>query len=260
MKQPQIAGILNITPDSFSDGGSFLEPAKALAHARYLWDSGADIVDLGAASSRPGAESVPAEEERRRLAPVLEALTSEAHRLSVDSHQTPIQRYALSHGVAMLNDVQGFADAAFYPELAAAQCRLVVMHKVPEPEAPPPEPLFDALRRFFDKRLAALSTAGVQSSRIIIDPGMGLFLGRRRSLSFAALKAVKRLKEEYRLPVMISVSRKSFLRMRDSMTPQTAAAASLAAEIFAAAQGASYIRTHDPLAFADGWRVWQELA
>src|SRR5262245_27025460 len=124
----RILGVVNVTPDSFSDGGRYLDPARAAAHAHQLWEAGADRVDLGPASSHPRAPSVAAEEEIRRLAPVLDRLAGHERDLSVDSFRVETQRYALARGVGMLNDVRGFADPALYPELAAADCLLVVMH------------------------------------------------------------------------------------------------------------------------------------
>lgn len=259
---PRLCGVVNITPDSFSDGGQFLDPDKALAHARALLSSGADIIELGPASSAPDAPRLTPEIEIARLSPVLAELAG-SMTLSVDSYQTEVQRFALGYDVAMLNDVHGFADESFYPELADASCQLVVMHALQQEgsadrRASPVE-IIPAIMRFFDERLAALVKAGIAEERLILDPGMGLFLGNRASASFAVLRALKELRRHYGLPMMISVSRKSFLRRKGQM-PQEAATATLAAELYAASAGVEMIRTHDPANFLEGWRIWREVA
>ena len=128
--RPLIFGIVNITPDSFSDGGRYFAADAAIAHARKLASEGADVIDLGPASSNPDAEPVPAEEEIRRLAPVMEALAADAIPLSVDSFRPETQAFALAHGAAYLNDIRGFAAPSFYPSLAASEARLVLMHSI----------------------------------------------------------------------------------------------------------------------------------
>src|SRR5271166_521144 len=130
MSPPCLFGIVNITEDSFSDGGRYLDPSDAIAHARAFVVAGAQVIDLGAAASNVGAQPVSAAEEIRRLDPVIAALAADGAQISVDSFLPEVQRFALSRGVAFLNDIQGFPDASFYPELAAASCRLVVMHAV----------------------------------------------------------------------------------------------------------------------------------
>ncbi len=262
---PRILGIVNITPDSFSDGGLYLDPERAIAHGRALRAAGADVIDLGPASSNPDAQPVSAAEEEKRLGPVLAALAGEGLSLSVDSFLTETQRYALGRGVAYLNDIQGFADEAFYPELASASCRLIVMHSVQERggadrRRPPPGSMLERVCRFFDERLSKLTAAGVNEARLILDPGMGFFLGSRREASLEVLAGLGRLRERFGLPVLISVSRKSFLRVIAGREPGQAGFATLAAELFAANSGVDYIRTHDPGALRDGLRVWRALS
>jgi dihydropteroate synthase type 2 len=140
----KILGILNITEDSFSDGGKFLNPAAALAQADRLLAEGADILDIGAASSHPDAKAVPPEVEIARLAAVVPALHDVGASLSIDTFSLPVQRWALSQGVDYLNTIHGFADPALYPDLAASKAKLIVMHMVQEAESPP-APIF--LRR-----------------------------------------------------------------------------------------------------------------
>jgi len=265
MPHPLIVGIVNITADSFSDGGRFLDPAAAVAQARALAAGGADIVELGAAASNVAAEPVPPSEEIRRLEPVIAALADSGTPLAVDTCQPETQRFALARGVAYLNDIRGFADPSVYPDLGTGLCRLVVMHAV---EAEGRAQSVDisaeeAWRRigvFFAERVARLERAGIARERLIIDPGMGLFLSTRPEASLRVLAGLGRLKDRFGLPVMVSVSRKSFLgAIAGRAAPAERGAASLAAELYAAAQGADYIRTHDPAALHDALAVTAAL-
>jgi dihydropteroate synthase type 2 len=244
-----ILGILNVTADSFSDGGRYLEPAAAIAQGRALAADGADVLDIGAASSNPDAKPVPPDVEIARLAAVLPALNGTP--LSIDSFSLPVQRWALEQNVAWLNDIQGFADPALYPALAASPAKLIVMHCVQDRGAAtrvdvPPGAIMDRLYRFFDARLAALQAAGVARDRLILDPGMGFFLGTDPQTSLTVLRNLPALKARFGLPLLVSVSRKSFLRRLTGRDAAEAGAASLAAELFAIRQGADYIRTHAP--------------
>ncbi len=260
----KILGILNITPDSFSDGGKYLEPAAAIAHAEALARDGADIIDIGAASSNPDAQAVSPEMEIERLVAVVPALKEKGLALSIDSFATPVQRWALGQGVDYLNDIHGFPDAALYPELANAPAKLIVMHMVQErgvavrTEVPPAE-IFDRVTRFFDARIAALEKAGIARDRVILDPGMGQFVGTDPENSLILLRRLGELKARYGLPILISVSRKGFLRKLVNRTVAEAGAASLATELFAHAQGADYLRTHAPAPLADALKVLKSL-
>ncbi len=262
---PKVFGILNITPNSFSDGGRFLDPEAALAHARALVADGADVIDMGGASSNPEARGVAPEVEIGRLAPAVASLKKAGVPVSVDSFSTTVQRWALAEGVAYLNDIQGFAEPAFYPELAATESRLVVMHSV-QGRGPAtrvvvaPEEIFDRVHAFFEARIAALTGAGIARERLILDPGMGFFLGTNPEASFTILRRIADLKRAFGLPVLISVSRKSFLRKLTGRGPQESGPATLAAEIFACLQGVDYLRTHDPAAISDAIAVWCVLA
>jgi dihydropteroate synthase len=261
MAFPCVVGIVNITEDSFSDGGKFLDPEDAVAHARQLIADGADIVDLGAAASNIAADPVSAEEEVRRLDPVLTTLLAEGVAVSVDSFQTETQRYALSRGAAFLNDIHGFADPNFYRELSQAECRLIVMHAVQDRGrasriALDADAVWKGMLTFFTQRIAALTASGIARDRLILDPGMGFFLSSSPEASLRMLAGIGQIKRTFGLPLLISLSRKSFLAAvtgRDN--PSERSAATLAAELFAADHGADYIRTHDPGALRDGLRV-----
>lgn len=257
---PRVFGILNITSDSFSDGGRFLDPAAAIAHGAALVHDGAHVIDIGAASSNPDAAAIDPEIEIARLAPVVAALHARGLGLSIDSFSPPVQLWALGQGVAFLNDIDGFAEPSLYPALAASTARLVVMHSVQRRGKAtrvhvPPDGIVDAAVSFFEERIAALTQAGVARARLVLDPGMGFFLGSDAEASFAMLRAIPRLKAAFGLPVLISVSRKSFLRALAGRAPLESGALTLAAELEAARLGADFIRTHDARALADGLKV-----
>jgi dihydropteroate synthase type 2 len=256
----KILGILNVTEDSFSDGGKFLAADDAIAHAEKLIADGADAVDVGAASSNPTAKPVPAETEIARLAAILPALKAKEIPLSIDSFSAPVQRWALDQGVAYLNDIHGFPDDSLYPALAKSACRLIVMHMVQEwgvaVRTPvPPWEIFGRVTAFFDARLKALTAAGIARERIILDPGMGQFVGADPQNSLILLRRLLELKARYGLPLLVSVSRKGFLRKLTGRPIEKIGPATLAAELFAARQGADIVRTHDVAALRDGLKV-----
>jgi dihydropteroate synthase type 2 len=257
---PRIIGVVNITEDSFSDGGRYLGAGAAVAHARNLFAEGADIVELGPAASNPDSAPVTAAEERRRLAPVLEQLAADGIPVSVDSFRPETHRFAISAGVACLNDIHGFGDPELYPLLAASPCRLVVMHSV-QAAGPAtrvvtdPAVVRDGIFRFFARRLAALQAAGIDRDRLVVDPGLGHFLGSTPGPSLAALAGIRELRATFGMPVLVSPSRKSFVCTLTGRDATRSGSATLAAEIFAAWQGADYIRTHDVAAARDALAV-----
>jgi dihydropteroate synthase type 2 len=262
--EPLIVGIVNLTEDSFYDGGRYLEPSAALAHARQLRADGADIIELGPAASHPDSAPVTAAEEQRRVAPVLEQLAADGIPVSVDSFRNETQRSAIAAGAAYLNDIHGFGDPGLYPVLAAAQCRLIVMHAV-QPAGiatrvvTDPAGVWAGIGRFFARRLAALHAAGVSRERLIIDPGLGYFLGSTPGPSLTALAGIRELKDTFGVPVLVSPSRKSFLRTLTGRDLAQSGPATLAAEVFAAWQGADYIRTHDVAATRDALTVLRAI-
>ena len=260
----KILGILNVTEDSFSDGGKFLAADAAIAHAEKLMADGADGIDIGAASSNPAAKPVSPEIEIMRLGAVLPALKAKGIPLSIDTFNPAVQRFALSQGVDWLNDIHGFPDAALYPALAASTAKLIVMHMVQERGVAvrtqvPPSEIFDRVVAFFDARIAALTDAGIARDRIILDPGMGQFVGADPQNSLILLRRLPELKTRYGLPLLISVSRKGFLRKLTGQPIEKIGPATLAAEMAAAHQGADIIRTHDVAALRDGLKVLESL-
>jgi dihydropteroate synthase type 2 len=257
----KILGILNITSDSFSDGGRYLAPEAAVSHALAM---DADIIDIGAASSHPDAQTVTPEVEIARLEAVVPELKAKGLSLSIDSFASPVQRWALQQDVDYVNDIHGFPDASLYPELAKSNAKLIVMHMVqPRGVATrtpvPSSEIFDRVIAFFDARIRALTDAGIARDRLILDPGMGQFLGTDPENSWITLRRLPELKARYGLPVLVSLSRKGFLRKLVNRPTSQAGAASLAAELFAEAQGATHIRTHDPAALRDGLKVLKNI-
>ena len=180
--------------------------------------------------------------------------------ITTDSFSLPVQRWALAQGVDYLNDIHGFADPSLYPDLAAAGAKLIVMHMVQEQGIAtradiPPDQIMDRILAFFEQRLTALSAAGIAPERLILDPGMGFFLSSNPETSLTVLGRLPELADAFGLPLLVSVSRKSFL----TALPGDRDEAGLAAEMFAVRQGASYIRTHAPSALREGLKLLEEL-
>lgn len=263
--RPRIAGILNLTADSFSDGGRYLDPGRAIERAHELVAAGADAIDIGPASTRPGAQPVAPEEEIRRLAGVVPPLVRAGVPVSIDTFQPETQRWAMREEVAFLNDIQGFPHPQLYPDLARGACRLVVMHSVQRlGPATRVETDSDEVRRgidaFFAARVAALEAAGVARERLVLDPGMGFFLGRHPEISLVVLRDLGRLRDRFALPVWVCVSRKSFLGQITGKEVPERGPATLAAELYAAERGVDWIRTHDVAALRDALVVRRALA
>ena len=261
----RLFGILNITGDSFSDGGKFLEPEAALAQAAKLIGDGADALDIGAASSNPASEPVPPEIEIGRLAPVILMAKERGWKVSIDSFASETQLWALGEGVEYLNDIQGFGDASLYPYLAPSSAKLIVMHSVQglgraQKIDTDPAGIVGRIADFFDARINQLTHAGIARHRLILDPGMGLFVGTKPEVSLTVLRRLPQLKSAFRLPILISLSRKSFLRKLAGRPIAEIGPATLAAEIYAALHGADMIRTHEPKPLRDALLVWSHIA
>ena len=260
----QIFGIVNITTDSFSDGGAYLDPQAALAHAAQLVADGADVLDIGPASSHPDAGDVSPATEIARLEAVWDGLKALNVPLSVDSYQPETQRWAMAHGADWLNDINGFPDETLYEQLADYGGRLVLMHAIQAKgiatrAAPPEGDIWAHICAFFEARLAALQKAGIAQDKIVLDPGMGFFLGNKPEASLAVLAGLGRLKQTFGLPVLVCVSRKSFLRALTGVSVDEAGPVSLAAEVMATQQGVDFIRTHDAGQLAQAIRLESAL-
>lgn len=262
-RRPLLFGILNITEDSFSDGGKYLAPEAALAHAHRLIADGADALDIGAASSNPNSAPVPSDVEIGRLMPVMAEARRHGWQVSVDSFSPETQAWALAQGVAYLNDIAGFPDPALYPTLAQSTARLIVMHSVQGGPATrietDPATIMDRILAFFEARVGALVEAGIARERLVLDPGMGFFLGADPEVSLTVLRRLPELKLAFGLPVMVSVSRKGFLRRLTGRTLAEIGPATLAAELAAFRHGAAMIRTHNVRDLHDALALWAKI-
>lgn len=265
MRPTFIFGILNITDDSFSDAGRFLDPKAARAHAGALIADGANALDIGAASSNPYSRSVAPEIEIGRLKPITAFAKKKGWPVSVDTFAPETQAWALKEKVDYVNDIQGFPDPSLYPKLAASKCKLIVMHSVQD-RGPArkidtdPASIVGRAADFFEARTHALVTAGIARDRLILDPGMGLFVGTRPQVSLTLLRRLGVLKSALGLPILVSVSRKSFLRTLVGRDLKTIGPASLAAELYAALHGADMIRTHEPRPLRDALTIWSHIS
>jgi dihydropteroate synthase type 2 len=261
----RIFGILNITDDSFSDAGRFLEPEAAITHAAKLIADGADAIDAGAASSNPRSEPVPPEIEIGRLAPVVLMAKQRGWKISIDSFAAETHLWAIGEGVEYLNDIQGFSDASLYPYLASSGAKLIVMHAVQgfgraQRIDTDPAEILGRIADFFEARVEALTHAGIARHRLILDPGMGLFVGTKPEVSLTVLRRLPQLKSAFGLPILVSVSRKSFLRKLLGRSIEEIGPATLAAELYAALHGADMIRTHEPKPLRDALTIWRDIA
>jgi dihydropteroate synthase len=252
-----VMGVINVTPDSFSDGGAFLDSASAIDHGRALVRQGAAILDVGGESTRPGAEPVPAGEETRRVAPVIEALRDTGAQLSIDTSKEDVARAALDAGATYVNDVTAFRAAPGIAALVAergADCCL--MHMLGEPRTMQRDPRYgdvvDDVKAFLSERLAFAVREGVPEERIHLDPGIGF--GKTMEHNLALLRRLDELLELGR-PLVIGTSRKSFLgrltgREVDERLPGT-----IATNVLALARGATIFRVHDVGAVRDALTV-----
>jgi dihydropteroate synthase len=250
---PVIMGVLNVTPDSFSDGGRFLDPQAAIAHTRAMIEEGADMIDVGAESSRPYDDpvAITAEEERRRLQDVLPAVAGLGRPVSIDTMKADIADWALRHGAALVNDVWGLQRD---PEMA----RVVARHGVPaiimhnRTAADPAIDIFADIDAFFERSLAIADAVGIRRGSIVLDPGIGF--GKTPEQSITVLAQLRRL-AKFDLPVLVGASRKRFIHWIAPAPPQRRIGGSIAAHILAVENGAAFIRTHDVAETVQAMRV-----
>jgi len=240
---PAVMGILNVTPDSFSDGGRFNAPERAIELARRMIAAGADIIDIGAESTRPykGAEPVTAEEELSRLKPVLPAIVALGVPVSIDSMKSEVASYALENGAQIVNDVWGLQrDAAMADIVAAHGAPVVVMHN--RTDVDPEIDIIADMLGFFARSLDIAANAGIPSGNIVLDPGIGFGKTAQQSMT-----ALARLDEftRFGLPLLVGASRKRFISSVLTSEPQDRLGGSIAAHLIATQRGADIIRAHD---------------
>jgi dihydropteroate synthase len=253
---PAVMGVLNVTPDSFSDGGQFITPDRALAQARRMVAEGADIIDIGAESTRPyGSQPVSHDEEMQRLKPVLAAAIALGTPVSIDSMKSSIVAWALDSGAAIANDVWGLQrDPDMARVVAAHNAPVVVMHNRDKPDA-----ALDIMRdiaAFFKRSLEIAAKAGIPAGHIVLDPGIGF--GKTQEQSMVALARLDELRT-FGLPVLVGASRKRFISTVVPSEPKERLGGSLAAHLIAARGGARIIRTHDVADTVQALRVAQAI-
>ncbi|USE81574.1 dihydropteroate synthase [Cupriavidus gilardii] len=257
-------GILNVTPDSFSDGGQHASRDAALRHAEQMIAEGVDIIDIGGESSRPGSASLPLEQELARVLPIVEALRDCGKPLSIDTYKPETMRAALAAGADLINDIWGLRMPGALEAVAAAQAGqgvqpgLCVMHMQRDPqtmqEAPHYDDVVGEVRDFLQQRVDALRAAGVDDSRIVLDPGFGF--GKTADHNLRLLGELPRLAVDG-LPLLAGLSRKSTLgAILGGRPPQQRVAASIAAAVCAAERGAYIVRVHDVQASVDAIKTW----
>jgi dihydropteroate synthase len=240
---PAVMGVLNVTPDSFSDGGQFVAPERALAQARRMIAEGADIIDIGAESTRPygGAQPVSAEEELKRLQPVLAELVALGIPISIDSLKSAVVAFALDAGAVFANDVWGLQrDPGMAGLLAARQAPVIVMHNRDRVEAD--IDIMKDIAAFFARSLEIAAKAGISPGHIVLDPGIGF--GKTPEQSMTALARLDEL-GVFGLPLLVGASRKRFISSVTPSEPHQRLGGSIAAHLVAAKAGARIIRTHD---------------
>jgi dihydropteroate synthase len=255
--RPLVMGILNVTPDSFSDGGRFIDPAVALGHAREMIDAGADILDIGAESTRPygGNTGVGADEERARLEPVLPEVVKLGLPVSIDTIKADIAAWALDEGAAIVNDVWGLQrDAAMAPLVASRGVPVIVMHN--RDRADPAIDIVADVIAFFARSLEIAAQAGIARDRIVLDPGIGFGKTPEQSiLCLGRLAAFKR----FGLPLLVGASRKRFINSISPSEPQDRIGGSIATHLIAARDGAAILRVHDVRAMVQALRVAEAI-
>ena len=247
---PLLMGIVNVTDDSFSDGGKYIAPEAAIAHALDLEKQGADILDIGGESTRPGSEPIAADREIGRIVPVISELAAKAQApISIDTMKASVAAAALDAGARLINDVSaGQHDGEMFSLVADRGCPLILMHMLGQPKTMQNEPhydnLMDELHRFFEDRLSAAVKAGISESRLIIDPGIGF--GKSMSHNYVILKRLRELLSFGR-PVLVGLSRKSLLKNDLGKLPTDRLEESVTAQTVAVMNGATMLRVHDLL-------------
>ncbi|HQS81829.1 MAG TPA: dihydropteroate synthase [Thiobacillus sp.] len=260
LARPLIMGIVNVTPDSFSDGGRLDDAQAAIRYGFKLQEAGADILDVGGESTRPGAAAVPAAEEIRRVLPVIEALAGHGCVVSVDTMKPAVMRAALDAGAAMVNDVMALRASGALETAAASDAAVCLMHMQGEPQrmqqAPSYTDVVEEVGQFLQDRVAACEAAGIGRERMVIDPGFGF--GKTLVHNLALLRHLDRL-AELGLPVLAGLSRKSMLGALTGRGVDEREFAGVAAHLMAVARGARLLRVHNVAAMRDALAIWNAV-
>jgi dihydropteroate synthase len=260
--KPLVMGILNVTPDSFSDGGEFQFLDGAISHAEQMIRDGVDIIDIGGESSRPGAKALSLTEELNRIMPVIYALRDCGKALSIDTYKPEVMREAILAGVDMINDIKGFFSQESKNAVVDGNVGLCIMHMKSTPSDMQLKPCYADVNaevvHFLHQRVAECELAGVHRDRICIDPGFGF--GKTLAHNISMLRHIKAFQSELDLPLLAGVSRKSMIGELTGQPVERRLAGSLAAALAAIAQGAKIVRVHDVAETVDAIKVWQAVS
>ncbi|MDP3670833.1 MAG: dihydropteroate synthase [Telluria sp.] len=256
---PLVMGVLNVTPDSFSDSGRFHSLELALSGAEQMIAAGVDMIDVGGESTRPGTPTLPLDEELRRVMPVLYALRDLGKPLSVDTYKPEVMREAILAGADMINDINAFRAPGALEAVADSDCGLCVMHMQSVPETMQQQPAYrDVVREvadFLRERVDAMLAAGINPERICIDPGFGF--GKTLEHNLALMRNIGKIQQEIGLPLLAGVSRKAMIGAITGKPVEQRLAGSLAGALAAIAHGAKIVRVHDVAETVDAVKVWQ---
>lgn len=246
LRRPLIMGVVNVTPDSFSDGGRYLDVAAAIDHGRRLVEEGADLLDVGGESTRPGAQPLPLEEELRRVLPVVEALGDLGVPVSIDTYKPAAMRAALGAGASMINDVSALQAPGALDVARSSDCAVCLMHMRGNPQTMQASPEYRdvvaEVREFLAQRVAACEAAGIARDRIVVDPGFGF--GKKAAHNLELLRHLDAI-ASLGLPVLVGLSRKSTLGKITGKPVAQRASESVAAALLAVQRGAAIVRVHD---------------
>lgn len=264
LSRPLVMGILNVTPDSFSDGGRFVETETAISHALRMIDEGVDILDIGGESTRPGADPVSVEDELARVAPVIEAVRSRTKTpISIDTYKASVAERALELGADIVNDVSALRRDPDMPSvLKKYAAPVVLMHMLGEPKTMQQQPRYDdcvrEIARFFEQRISFAETRGIDRSRIILDPGIGF--GKRLVDNIDIFARLQELRQ-FGMPILIGASRKRFIEMINATGagPEKRLGGSIAAAVMAVLHGADMVRVHDVAETVEALKVVQAI-
>jgi len=260
LDRPLVMGIVNVTPDSFSDGGHHLQRDAAIAHAQQLIAEGADILDIGGESTRPGAQPVGVQEELDRVLPVIVALRGISVPVSIDTCKPQVMREAIAAGAQMVNDIDALQDAAALNAVAAGDAAVCLMHKQGTPQNMQQQPRYrDVVAEvsgFLRERIAAAEAAGIARERIVADPGFGF--GKTLAHNLGLLRELGQLRD-LGVPVLAGLSRKSMLGAITGQDVNHRVSASVAAALIAVQRGAAIVRVHDVRATVDALKIWNAV-
>ena len=261
LARPVVMGVLNVTPDSFSDGGRFFDPAVAAEHAARMVEEGAAIVDVGGESTRPGAAPVPLAEELRRVVPVIQRIAGLPAVISIDTTKPEVMRAALDAGASLVNDVAALRAPGALEAVAGSGAAVCLMHMQGEPASMQRQPVYadvvTEVKAFLEQRVQACQAAGIGAGRLSVDPGFGF--GKTLEHNLQLLRGLPRLAEAG-LPVTVGLSRKSMIGTLSGRPVGDRLAGGLALALFAVQSGAAIVRTHDVRPTVDALSTWMAVS